>query len=42
MIGKLEQIPGLVKSYRRKADALAKGMEISRAKYEKESGDCKG
>lgn len=41
MIGKLEQIPGLVKSYRRKADALAKGMEISRAKYEKESGDCR-
>lgn len=40
MIRKLEQIPGLVKSYRRKADDLAKGMEISRAKYEKESGDC--
>ena len=40
MIRKLEQIPGLVRSYRRKADDLAKGMEISRAKYEKESGDC--
>lgn len=40
MIRKLEQIPGLVRSYRRKADNLAKGMEISRAKYEKESGDC--
>lgn len=40
MIRKLEQIPGLVRSYRRKANDLAKGMEISRAKYEKESGDC--
>lgn len=40
MIRRLEQIPGLVRSYRRKADDLAKGMEISRAKYEKESGDC--
>lgn len=40
MIRKLEQIPGLVRSHRRKADDLAKGMEISRAKYEKESGDC--
>lgn len=40
LIRELKQIPGLVKNYRRQADALAQKLKISREFFDKEKESC--
>lgn len=40
LIQEMERMPGLVETYRKRADELARGLEKSRASYEGKSQEC--
>lgn len=42
LIRELGRIPGLVATYRKRADELARGLEKSRIAYDEKQGDCSG